>query len=215
MYFPFFKTSPVYELWSTFARTCTTSPALSDSGRRRRGLPRRSRVVSGGPAQPPSATRISLVTTKRPCCEHSARAFRRPPDPERMENAMAACLLAGVKKNLPLYGTGSLSSLISIERMKWLGSIGWLTETRSGTALGSSDRVGESIAGRCSRSRTGCAYSRRGARSTKGAPKSNVRRETFITSSPMARRPSTEHTIGGERPRRAYFPSPPVFVLFV
>ena len=35
-----------------------------------------------------------------------------------------------------------------------------------------------------------------------------MRRETFITSSPMARRPSTEHTTGGERPRRAYFPNP-------
>src|SRR2546429_9675795 len=110
------------------------SPTLIASGRRIRGLPRRSRVVSGGPAHPPSATRVSLVEMNRPWREHSAVTLSRPPAPERMENAMEACPLAGVKKNVPLYGTGSLSSLISIERMKWLGSLGWLTETRSGTA---------------------------------------------------------------------------------
>ena len=74
--------------------------------------------MSGGDAQPPSVTRISRVATKRPCREHSAATFRSPPTPERIENATAARPLAGVKTNVPLWGIGSPSSRMSIERMK-------------------------------------------------------------------------------------------------
>ena len=78
----------------------------------------RARSTGAAVAQPPSATRTSRVAVNFPCREHSATARTRPPAPERMVKAAQARPLPGVKRNLPFQGTGSLSSVTSMERMK-------------------------------------------------------------------------------------------------
>ena len=110
--------SPVCESWSTLVLTSITCPGRSEPGSRSCGFPMRARSTGAAVAQPPSATRTSRVAVNFPCREHSATARTRPPAPERMVKAAQARPLPGVKRNLPFQGTGSLSSVTSMERMK-------------------------------------------------------------------------------------------------
>ena len=171
----------MYELWSTFARTCTTSPSVIDSGRRIRGLPRRSRVRSAGPAHPPSATLNLLGGDEAPVVralsgdlQESARARAHLKRDGRLpvgrrEQELAPCRDRVVVQP-DLEGSDEVVGFHRVVHRDLARHGPWV--------LG---QCGASIVGRWLRSSAGCARNRRGANSVRTPASRHTRRERFIT----------------------------------